>query len=132
MIANWVKNILSTLVPTEAIGQGAKTFEKKTQERLTRAVEVDEEELTAVLSEDAIKASIKASEDVRRRGAAFLKAVSGGGSRVDRLRIWLTVRRKVRKGLSGAYEGSPEVMDEVTDRILEAAQFDPRIRKLFR
>lgn len=110
---NWVKNILSAIMPM-SVGQGAETFEKKAKAKLIDVTE-----------------GVSLTEEARKRSLDLLSTIRKGGDSLDRLRLWLSVRRKTKKGLADFYD-MPEIMDEVTEKILEAAEFDPFYRRMFR
>lgn len=114
----WVRNILSVFLPpgqAGQIGQGAQAFERKAKARLLDVTD-----------------GVKLAEEVRRKSAELLNMVRKGGAGMDRLRLWLGVRRKVKRGLVEAYEDLPDLVDEVTEKIREAAEHDPFLRRLFR
>jgi hypothetical protein len=110
---NWVKNILSAIMPM-SVGQGAETFEKKAKARLIDVTE-----------------GVSLAEEARKRSMELLSVIRRGGVSLDRLRLWLSIRRKTKKGLADFYD-MPEIMDEVTEKILEAAEFDPFYKRMFR
>lgn len=116
MITNWFKSIVSNLIPrtVESIGQGAQTFEKKAKAKLIDVTE------GAFLTEEAIK-----------KGLERLAVLRGEGSPLDRFRLWAGTRRKTKKELATFYGDAPEIFDEVTEKIREAASHDPFYRKLF-
>jgi hypothetical protein len=112
MIVGWFKNLFSS-GRSEHIGQGAQTFEKK-----AKATLID------------ITDGVSLTEEARKRSTELLSMIRRGGSRIDRLRLWLTGRRKIKNSVADFYD-MPEIMDEVTEKILDAAQEDHRLRKMF-
>lgn len=105
MIVGWIKNF---------IGQGAQAFEKKAKPRLI----------------DVTDGVSMTEEAARRRSSELLSMVRRGGDQIDRLRFWLNARRRARNNLADFYD-MPDVMDEVTEKIVEVAKEDPFYRKLF-
>jgi hypothetical protein len=112
MIVGWFKNLFSPARPEE-VGQGASAFEKKAKVNL-----ID------------ITDGVSLTEEARKRSTELLSMIRRGGIQIDRLRLWLTARRKVKNNIADFYD-IPDIMDEVTEKILDAAQEDPRLRKLF-
>lgn len=113
MIIGWFKNFFSPS-RSEAVQQGAHVFERKTKAKLI----------------DLAEAAAMAEEAKRKKSSELLTMVRKGGVQIDRFRLWLKARRKVKKNLAKFYDES-DIADEVTERIVEAAMEDPRIRKLF-
>jgi hypothetical protein len=114
MISFWIKNMLSQ--GPESLMQGAKAFERKMRSQLKGAVEdvVDE---------------IPSGEDIRRRSKEFMGVLLNSGNPIDRLRLWLATRRKVKKHVADFYD-LPEITEEVTEKLLESSMEDPRLQKL--
>jgi hypothetical protein len=112
MIVGWFKNLFGVARPEE-VGQGASAFERKAKVNL-----ID------------ITDGVSLTEEARRRSTELLSMIRRGGIQIDRLRLWLTARRKVKNNIADFYD-IPDIMDEVTEKILDAAQEDPRLRKLF-
>ena len=112
MIVGWFKNLFASDRP-EHLGQGAQTFEKKAKAHL-----ID------------ITDGVSMTEEARKRSTELLSMIRRGGIQIDRLRLWLTTRRKIKNSVADFYD-MPEIMDEVTEKILDAAQEDTRVRKLF-
>lgn len=115
MIVGWFKNLFAPARPEESerIGQGAQSFERKARPRLIDVTE-----------------GISLSEEARKRSTELLSLLRRGGIHIDRFRLWLSARRKIKNNLADFYD-TPEIMDEVTEKILDAAQEDPRLRKMF-
>ena len=119
MITGWVKNIISSILPGEVtppneIGQGAQAFEKKAKAKLIDVTE-----------------GISLSEEARRRSLELLSMIRKGGATLDRFRLWVNIRRKTKRDLADFYD-MPGIMEEVTEKILEAAEHDPFYKRLFR
>ena len=116
MITGWVKNIIASILPGPAneVGQGAQAFEKKARARLIDVAE-----------------GASLTEEARKRSVELLSMIRRGGVQLDRLRLWIGVRRKVEWGIADFYD-MPEIMDEVTEKIREAAEHDPFYKRLFR
>lgn len=112
MIVSWIKNIITAILP-EQIGQGAQAFERKSRSRL-----ID------------VTHGASMTEEARRRSTELLSMVRQGGVQIDRLRFWLNARRRVRSKLADFYD-MPEIMDEVTEKIVEVSKEDSRLRKMF-
>ena len=108
----WVKDILVSILP-ESVGQGAETFEKKTKPQL---IDVSE--------------GVSFVEEARRQSVALMERMKKSGTKADKLRAWIKARRKVKENLADFYD-IPGVMEEVTERMIEAAEFDPFYKKLF-
>lgn len=116
MIVGWFKNLFASERPEHASGsiaQGAQTFEKKAKAQLIDVTD-----------------GVSMTEEARKRSTELLSMIRRGGIQIDRLRLWLTTRRKIKNSVADFYD-MPEIMDEVTEKILDAAQEDPRVRKLF-
>ena len=119
MITVWVKNMLLSLLPgnqAQEVGQGAQAFEKRAKARLGNE---EEDEIT---SPD--------SEETRQKSIELLSKAPKEGSKVDRIRTWMNVRRGVRKELDECYK-MPEIMEEVTEKLREAAANDTFYKKWF-
>ncbi|HEX5037380.1 MAG TPA: hypothetical protein VFX30_09510 [bacterium] len=116
MIVGWFKNLFASgrsEHPSDAIGQGASSFEKKAKVQLIDVTD-----------------GVSLTEEARKRSTELLSMIRRGGIQIDRLRLWLTTRRKIKNSVADFYD-MPEIMDEVTEKILDAAQEDTRVRKLF-
>ena len=111
MIVGWIKNIFAAILPEQL--QGAAAFEKKAKPRLTEA---DEE--------------APSTEEAQKKSSELLSMIRRSGSQIDDLRLAFNMRRKVKKNLADFYD-SPDVVDEVTEKLIEAAKRDKRIRKIF-
>lgn len=116
MITGWVKNIISSVLPAapNPVGQGVQAFEKKAKAKLVDVTE-----------------GVSVTDEVRRRSLELLSMIRRGGVQLDRLRLWINVRRKMRENLADFYD-IPEIMDEVTEKIREVAEHDPFYKRLFR
>ena len=112
MIVGWFKNLFASVLP-ENIAQGAQTFEKKAKVKLIDVTD-----------------GVSLSEEARKRSTELMSMIRRGGFQIDRLRLWLTARRKIRNNVADFYD-IPDIMDEVTEKIIDAAQEDPRLRKMF-
>ena len=112
VIARLIKNIITSILP-EHIGQGAQAFEKKAKPRLIDVTD-----------------GVSMAEESRKRSNELLSVIRRGGVQIDRLRFWLNARRRTRGSLADFYD-MPDIMDEVTEKIVEAAREDPFYRKLF-
>jgi len=117
MIAGWIKNIFASILPDQ-IGQGAQTFEKKAKARL---IDITDGES---LVEEAQK------REAQKRSAEFMSLLRKSGAQIENLRLAFSARRKVRKNLADFYD-MPDIMDEVTEKLIEVAKEDKRIRKMF-
>lgn len=116
MIVGWFKNLFASdrsEHPGGSLSQGANAFEKKAKAHL-----ID------------ITDGVSITEEARKRSTELMSMIRRGGIQIDRLRLWLTTRRKIKNNVADFYD-MPEIMDEVTEKILDAAQEDPRLRKLF-
>lgn len=111
MIVGWFKNLFSAR--PEEIGQGAQAYERKAKVKL-----ID------------ITDGVSLAEEARKRSTELMSMVRRGGIHIDRLRLWLNGRRKIRNSVADFYD-IPEIMDEVTEKIIDAAQEDSRLRKMF-
>lgn len=108
----WIKSIVSHVVPN-SVSQGAK--------------EADEGKgLLIDVTEGAYLAE-KAGE----KGALLLGMIQKGGSEVAKLQMAYKARKKIKKNLLPAYENVPDIVDEITERVVEAALADPYYKKLF-
>ncbi len=92
--------------------QGAKAFEKK---------------MKGVV-EDVVD-EIPSTEDVRRRSKEFLGVLRSSGNPIDRLRLWLSTRRKVKRHIADFYD-LPDITEEITEKLMEGSLEDPRLQKL--
>ncbi len=116
MITSWIRNFVSTFLPgggPESVGQGAQAFEKKARAKL-----ID------------ITDGVYLAEEARKRSRELLTTIRRGGATFDRLKLWINVRRKVKKNVADFYD-MPEILDEITEKIVETAREDPFYRKLF-
>lgn len=112
MIVGWIKNFIWSILP-EQIGQGAQAFEKKAKARLIDVTD-----------------GVSLAEEARKRSSELMSIVRKGGGHLDQLRFWLSARRKVKGNLADAFD-APDIMDEITEKILEVAKEDPFYRKMF-
>jgi hypothetical protein len=112
VIVGWLKNIITAILP-DSIGQGAQAFERKARPRLIDVTD-----------------GVSMTEEAHRRSKELLSVIRRGGAQIDRLRFWLNARRRTRGNLADFYD-MPDIMDEVTEKIVEAAKEDPFYRKMF-
>jgi hypothetical protein len=112
MIVGWFKNLFAS-GRSESIGQGAQSFERKAKVQLIDVTD-----------------GVSLTEEARKRSTELLSMIRRGGIQIDRLRLWLTARRKIKNSVADFYD-IPDIMDEVTEKIIDAAQEDPRLRKMF-
>ena len=118
MNTSWINKIFTSVLPkgsTEATSQGAQSFEKK--DKKARLIDVTD--------------GIHMSEEARRKSMEFFSIANRGGQKVNRPPLWSQVRKKVKGNIADDYN-MDEIIDEVTEKILEAAQEDPFYKKLFR
>lgn len=115
MITGWMKTLMSSLFPraSEVVGQGAQAFEKKAKAKLVDVTE-----------------GLFLTEEARKQNALLGKIVSKSGGRLNGILFGLNSRRKVKKNLADFYD-TPEIIDEITEKIREVAEHDPFYRKLF-
>ena len=113
MIVGWFKNFISAILP-ERIGQGAQAFESKSKAKLIDVTD-----------------GVYLTEEARKRSLELLTIVRKGSVHLNRFLLWLNVRRKA-KGQVADFFDLPEIMEEVTEKIVEAADIDPFYKKLFR
>ena len=115
MITGWIKNIFTAILP-EQLGQGAQAFEKKAKARLS-----------ASNSENTDGGSVL--EEAQKKSLELLSLLRRSGSEIDGLRLAFNLRRKTKKNLADGFD-MPEIMDEVTEKLIEAAKEDRRLRKI--
>ncbi|MDO8461714.1 MAG: hypothetical protein Q7S98_02520 [Deltaproteobacteria bacterium] len=108
----WIKSIVGHVMPN-VISQGAKEAD-------------DDKGFLIDVAEGAYLAE-KAGE----KGALLLGMIQKGGSEMAKLQMVYNVRKKVKKQISPAYENVPDIVDEITERVVEAALADPHYKKLF-
>jgi len=114
---NWVKNLFGfPSTAPEQVGQGAQAFEKKARAKLKEEPQ-EEERLT--------------DEEARRRSMALFSVTRKGGSEPVRFPLSMSVKNKAKKSIADFYD-IPEIMEEITEKIQEAAEVDPFYKKLFR
>ena len=101
---------------SEKVGQGAQTFEKKAKAKLASA--------------DGEAEGVSILEDAIRKSSFLLSKLRRSGAKLDRLPLWLGVRRKTKKNIAKCYD-LPEITDEVTEKVFEVAQEDPFYKRLF-
>ncbi len=97
----------------EASAQGAQAFEKKAKVKLVDIAE-----------------GFLHIEEARKKNVALGEIVAKSGGKLDGLLFRINSRRKVKKNIADFYD-MPEIVDEVTERIREAAEHDPFYKKLF-
>lgn len=114
----WIKNVIGTILP-QAIGQGASAIAKKGR------LKVDEEEGGEGGESEA------ALQETREKSSKFLGAVTKTGQPLDNLKLRINVRRKVKKNLAPFYD-LDDIPEEITEKLVEAAQSDPFFKKWFR
>lgn len=112
VITGWIKNIFAALLP-EQLGQGAQAFEKKVKPRLIDVTD-----------------GVSLTEEAQKKSLELLSMIRRSGSHIDNLRLAFDVRRRTKKGLAAFYD-IPEIMDEVTEKLIEVAKEDKRVRKMF-
>ncbi|MBI3541255.1 MAG: hypothetical protein HY073_03855 [Deltaproteobacteria bacterium] len=73
-------------------------------------------------------------EEARKKSIDLLSIVGKTGIRMFRLPLRLSIKRKVRKNLSEAFDfpEADEITERIADQIAEAAKEDPFYRRLFR
>lgn len=111
----WIKNVIYTVLP-QTIGQGASALEKKAKAKL----------------EDEEQGSGQADvEETREKSSQLLGLVRKPGQTLNAIKLRVNARKKVKKNLSSFYDidGIPE---EITEKLIEAAQVDPFYKKWFR
>lgn len=111
---NWIKNIVSHILPQNTATAGADEADKKRMRQLKM------EEEAAELAQ--------ASEEARKQGALLSGIVKKGRAKMARGEMFEKARAKVQKNLDPAFD-NPDIVDEVTERILEAALNDPHYKK---
>lgn len=115
MIVKWLYAIVSRVSP-EVLGQGAVEEAKKlsTTEKL---IDVPHKVM---------------SEEAARHGAELAGLVSVGWPLVKREKVKRRVRRKVWEIVSRNFQTSdPDMVEEITERIVDAAEVDPLYERLF-
>ncbi|MDO8644583.1 MAG: hypothetical protein Q7S00_06445 [bacterium] len=108
---NWIKNIFNSVLP-QAIGEGTRELQKKEQKKI-----VDED-----LSYMAEKA--------REKGALLSGMIKEGGAEMLRRQLKEQARQKVSRYMTPAFSDS-EIIEEVTDRLVDAAMADPHYKAWF-
>ncbi|MBI4196520.1 MAG: hypothetical protein HY539_01725 [Deltaproteobacteria bacterium] len=108
-MANWVKGVIHTVLPN-SIGQGVEELEKKVKPHLFDVTD-----------------GFYVVEEARKWGVNFIKR---SWTDLDELRMRINMRRKVKRHLAAPFQ-TPDIIDEVTERICEASKDDPRIRRIF-
>ena len=110
----WIHNLIGAILPN-SVGQGAQTFEKKARAKLIDVTDA------ASLNEEA-----------RRKSLELLSMTPKGSVKVDRFPFSSStrIRKKVKKNITPFYD-TAEIMDEITERVVEAAKEDPFYKKLF-
>lgn len=112
VITGWIKNIFAAILP-EQLGQGAQAFEKKVKPRLIDVTD-----------------GVSLTEEAQKKSLELLSMIRRSGSHIDNLRLAFDVRRRTKKSLADFYD-MPEIMDEVTEKLIEVAKEDKRVRKIF-
>ena len=119
-LASFVPNLNHLAGQGEKLGQGAQAFERKAKASLF----TNEGEKNSSLELE--------SENIKQQNLKLLRLVQEEGPpAMDRVPLRYKIRKKVKEGLVDAYD-VPEITDEVTERLVEAAQMDARIRKMLR
>ena len=113
MISGWIKNIFAAILPAEQLGQGAEAFEKKVKPRLTETPD-----------------EVLPTAEAQKQSSELMSLIQRSGAQIDHLRLAFDMRRKVKKNLADFYD-MPDIMDEVTEKLIDAAKEDKRIRKIF-
>ena len=104
--------MFASILP-EQIGQGAQSFEKKAKARLIDVTD-----------------GVSLTEEAQKRSSELLSLIRRSGSQIENLRLVFNLRRKVKKNLADFYD-IPDIMDEVTEKLIEVAKEDRRVRKIF-
>lgn len=115
-MVGWVRNLISNFLPIgrpESVGQGAGTFEKKARAKLIDLAD-----------------GVALTEEARRNHLRLDSLKPKGQSPLQGLRMRRKIRKRVGDSLGDGYE-IPEIMEEVTEKILEVTQHDPFYRRLF-
>lgn len=107
-MVNWFKGILSSVLPSPIVGQGAQEADKKEKPHLFDVAD-----------------GYFLAEEARKLGVNFVRR-----SRSDFENLWsrMGVRRKVRKNIAEFYD-LPDLVDEVTEKIVEYSREDSRFKK---
>ncbi len=113
MKTNWIKNVLQTLLP-QTLGQGAATYEKKAKAKLEMG--------------DGPHPS---AEEVQKQSAELGGIIKKTGETLNAVKLRVNARRKVKKNIASFYDmdGLPE---EITEKLVEAAEADPFFKKWFK
>ena len=104
---DWIKNRITGLFP-QGVSEGTAELQKK-----------KETEDLAYLA-----------EKTQEKGALLLGMIEKGGAEMARRSLQERARKKVKKNLLAAYD-IPEVVDQVTERLVDAALADPHYRGWF-
>lgn len=107
-MVTWIKNVISSVLPASA-GQGAEAFEEKARPKLFDVTD-----------------GYYLVEEAKKWGINFIRR-----SREDLgdLRMRFRTRRKVRKGLADSYD-LPEIVDEVTEKLVNSARHDAHYKRM--
>ncbi|MBI1910277.1 MAG: hypothetical protein HYS22_08930 [Deltaproteobacteria bacterium] len=108
----WFKNVVNHLLPG-VISQGAGEIDERGKAPL-----IDVAEGTYL------------AEKAREKGAMLLGIIQRGGTEMARLQLAYKAKKQVRRHISPAFD-TPEIVDEVTERIVDAALADPHYKTLF-
>lgn len=112
MIIQWIKNMIGIVRP-ESLGQGAREADRRAR---------------AKLSEETDPAS--AAEEAFRKGFELVGVLQQGGQILRRQKLRREIRKTVASKIATVYR-HPEIIDEVTERITEAAMTDSFYKRLF-
>lgn len=113
MIGGWIRNVLGTLLP-QTIGQGGAAQEKKAKPRL----EVGE-------------GPALDPEEAREKSGELLAMFRKTGEKLDSIRLRMKARQLVKQNLVKPFSDMDNVVDEVTEKLVQNAQMDPRFKKWF-
>lgn len=114
MIFRAIKNIL--LLLPHITQQGAIDVEKKKKKEKPRMLDVMEAQYL--------------SEEARRRNVALSSLIQNNGNIVSEDRLREGVQKKVNALMAPYYQHS-EIVDEVTEKLVDVAKHDPYYRRWF-
>lgn len=109
MILKWIKSIVSTPPQDLPAGGAAPIRKQKTRD----------EELVDV-----------AHEALRTEAEELSGLIRMGRPEAERRRLKNKIKSKVKQTIAKEFD-EPEIVEEVTERILNAAEFDPHYREMF-
>lgn len=110
MILRWIRSLVST---TEAqdVSQGVTAHVRKKKVKAEELVDI-------------------AHEALRSDASDLDELLNVGGTQISERKLKDKIRLKVKKNISKEFD-EPEIVEEVTERILNAVEFDPHYRELF-